>query len=61
MGIFFYGRNTFVQTLYGFESSNIESKEFTVLKMIHVIGVNQWAIEASLTISLLRALIDFIG
>lgn len=61
MGIFFYGRNTFVQTLYGFESSNVESKELPVLKMIHVIGVDQWAIEASLTISLLRALIDFIG
>lgn len=50
----------FVQTFYGFECPDIESKEFPILKMEHIIRVNQRTIEASLTVSLLRTWVNLV-
>lgn len=55
------GRNTFVETFDGFECSNIETEEFTVLEMEHIIGMDEGAIESSFTVSLLWTGVNLVG
>lgn len=53
-------KDTFVNALDGFESSEIKPEELTVFEMEEVIRVRKWAVETGITVCLLGTGVDLV-
>lgn len=53
-------KDTLVNTLDGFESSEIKPEELTIFEMEEVIRVGKWAVETGITVSLLGTGVDLV-